>query len=189
MKKHKLAAQILAAVNALLSGKGLLLRVGTVVDATLIAAPSSTKSGSGERDLKMHQSRKGNQWYFEMKAHIGVDAKSGVVQTVRGTSGNVGGVVQTNSLHATQRVRWTIAMRPGKRAALRNAQTPGQLTDQRERLKASIRAKVEHPLQLIKRQFGRVKVRCRGLNKSLPLASCGEHFYPCPLSVQRPRAS
>ena len=124
-----------------------------------------------------------------MKAHIGVDAKSGVVQTVRGISGNVYGVVQTNSLHATQRVRWTIAMRPGKRAALRNSQTPGQLTDQRERLKASIRAKVEHPLQLIKRQFGRVKVRCRGLNKSLPLASCGEHFYPCPLSVQRPRAS
>ena len=105
MKKHKLAAQILEAVNALLSGKGLLLRVGTVVDATLIAAPSSTKSSSGERDLKMHQSRKGNQWYFEMKAHIGVDAKSGVVQTARGTLGNVGGVVHTNSLHATQRVR------------------------------------------------------------------------------------
>ena len=187
LEKHKLAAQILETVNALLSGKGLLLRVGTVVDATLIAAPSSTKNRSGERDPEMHQSKKGNQWYFGMKAHIGVDAESGLVHTVRGTSGNVNDVVQANSLlhgqeseafgdagyqgahkrpDATQRVRWNIAMRPGKRAALDKTQVLGQLTDQLERLKAGIRAKVEHPFRVIKRQFGHVKVRYRGLKKN-----------------------
>ena len=84
LEKHKLAALILKAVNDLLHSKGLLLKAGTVVDATLIAAPSSTKNKSGERDPEMHQSKKGNQWYFGMKAHIGVDAESGLVHTVRG---------------------------------------------------------------------------------------------------------
>ena len=187
LEKHKLAAQILETVNALLSGKGLLLRVGTVVDATLIAAPSSTKNRSGERDPEMHQSKKGNQWYFGMKAHIGVDAESGLVHTVRGTSGNVNDVVEANALlhgqeseafgdagyqgahkrpDAKEGVRWNIAMRPGKRAALDKTRVVGQLTDQLERLKASIRAKVEHPFRVIKRQFGHVKVRYRGLKKN-----------------------
>ena len=84
LEEHKLAPQILALINELLSAKGLLLRAGTVVDATLIAAPSSTKNASGERDPQMKQSQKGNQWYFGMKAHIGVDADSGLVHTVRG---------------------------------------------------------------------------------------------------------
>ena len=94
LEKHKLAALILKAVNDLLHSKGLLLKAGTVVDATLIAAPSSTKNKSGERDPEMHQSKKGNQWYFGMKAHIGVDAESGLVHTVRGTSGNVNDVAR-----------------------------------------------------------------------------------------------
>ena len=187
LEKHKLAAQILDTVNALLSDKGLLLRVGTVVDATLIAAPSSTKNRSGERDPEMHQSKKGNQWYFGMKAHIGVDAESGLVHTVRGTSGNVNDVVEANALlhgqeseafgdagyhgahkrpDAKEGVRWNIAMRPGKRAALDKTRVVGQLTDQLERLKASMRAKVEHPFRVIKRQFGHVKVRYRGLKKN-----------------------
>lgn len=88
LEEHKLAPQILALVNELLGAKGLMLRAGTVVDATLIAAPSSTKNASGERDLQMKQSKKGNQWYFGMKAHIGVDADSGLVHTVRGTAGS-----------------------------------------------------------------------------------------------------
>ena len=92
LEKHKLAPQILVVINDLLRAKGLMLRVGTAVDATLIAAPSSTKNASGERDPEMHQSKKGNQ-YFGMKAHIGVDAESGLVHTVRGTSGNVHDVV------------------------------------------------------------------------------------------------
>ena len=88
LERHKLADQILATVNGLLSAKGLLLKSGTVVDATLIAAPSSTKNRDGGRDPEMHQSKKGQQWYFGMKAHIGVDAESGLVHTVQGTAGN-----------------------------------------------------------------------------------------------------
>ena len=89
LEKHKLAEQILKTVTDLLENKKLLLRTGTIVDATLIAAPSSTKNSTKSRDPEMHQSKKGNQWYFGMKAHIGVDADSGLVHTVRGTSANV----------------------------------------------------------------------------------------------------
>jgi len=89
LEQHKLAAQILQTVNELLSARGVMLKSGTVVDATLIAAPSSTKNSSGQRDPEMKQSRKGQQWYFGMKCHIGVDVASGLVHTVRGTSGAV----------------------------------------------------------------------------------------------------
>jgi IS5 family transposase len=88
LEKHKLAPKVLQTINDLLLSKGLMLRAGTVVDATLIAAPSSTKNADGERDPEMKQSKKGNQWYFGMKAHIGVDADSGLVHTVRGTTGS-----------------------------------------------------------------------------------------------------
>lgn len=82
LEKHKLQEAIFSAVNEHLAGKGLLLRQGTLVDATLIAAPSSTKNAEGKRDPEMHQTKKGNQWHFGMKAHIGVDAESGLVHTV-----------------------------------------------------------------------------------------------------------
>ena len=88
LEKHKLSEQILVVVNDLLTQRGLLLKAGTAVDATLIAAPTSTKNKDKARDPEMHSSKKGNQWYFGMKAHIGVDAESGLVHTVRGTSGN-----------------------------------------------------------------------------------------------------
>ena len=187
LEEHKLAPQILALVNELLGAKGLLLRAGTVVDATLIAAPSSTKNASGERDPEMKQSKKGNQWFFGMKAHIGVDADSGLVHTVRGTSGSVNDVVEANSLlhgeeteawgdagyqgaakrpDAQDGVRWNIAMRPGKRRALDKDNAIDTLIDKVEKLKAGIRAKVEHPFRVIKRQFGHVKVRYRGLKKN-----------------------
>jgi len=187
LEKHKLAERILATVNLLLGAKGLMLRSGTVVDATLISAPSSTKNASGERDPEMHQSKKGQQWFFGMKAHIGVDADSGLVHTVRGTSGNVNDVVEANSLlhgqekdvfadagyqgahkrpDAKEDVKWHVAMRPGKRKLLDKTDPVDALTDQVERIKASIRAKVEHPFRVIKRQFGHVKVRYRGLAKN-----------------------
>ena len=187
LEKHKLAEQILAVVNDLLTGKGLMLKAGTVVDATLIAAPSSTKNSSGERDPEMHQTKKGNQWYFGMKAHIGVDAESGLVHTVRGTAANVNDVVEGNSLlhggesdvfadagyqgahkrpDAKEEVTWHVAMRPGKRRALDRTQMVDRITDEAEKIKASIRAKVEHPFRVIKRQFGHVKVRYRGLAKN-----------------------
>jgi transposase, IS5 family len=187
LERHKLAEQMLALINDLLRDKGLMLKAGTVVDATLIAAPSSTKNASGERDPDMHQTKKGNQWYFGMKAHIGVDAESGLVHTVKGSAANVSDVVEGNGLlhgqesdafgdagyqgadkrpDAAQGVRWNIAMRPGKRRALDKTKLVNQLIDQLERLKASIRAKVEHPFRVIKRQFGYVKVRYRGLKKN-----------------------
>ena len=96
LEQHDLAPKILAKVNEVLIDKGLMLRAGTVVDATLIAAPSSTKNASGERDPEMKQSKKGNQWYFGMKAHIGVDAASGLTHTARGTAGSVNDVVVAN---------------------------------------------------------------------------------------------
>ena len=98
LEKHKLSEQILATVKALLEQRGLLLKTGTVVDATLIAAPSSTKNKDKERDPEMYSSKKGEQMYFGMKAHIGADADSGLVHTAIGTSGNVHDVRQENSL-------------------------------------------------------------------------------------------
>ena len=186
LEANGLALQIMATVNAMLTTKGLLLKAGTAVDATLIAAPSSTKNASGTRDPEMHQTKKGNQWYFGMKAHIGVDADSGLVHTVIGTAANVNDVTQGHALlHGDEEVvfadagyqgamkrneatgvPWQVAMRPGKRRALDKGNPIEALTDTIEKLKASVRAKVEHPFRVIKRQFGFVKVRYRGLAKN-----------------------
>ncbi|MFM9429134.1 IS5 family transposase, partial [Variovorax sp. GrIS 2.14] len=186
LESNDLALQIMATVNAMLTAKGLLLKAGTAVDATLIAAPSSTKNATGTRDPEMHQTKKGNQWHFGMKAHIGVDADSGLVHTVIGTAANVNDVTQGHALlHGDEEVvfadagyqgamkrneatgvPWQVAMRPGKRRALDKSNPIEALTDQIEKLKASVRAKVEHPFRVIKRQFGFVKVRYRGLAKN-----------------------
>ncbi len=187
LEANDLALQIMATVNAMLAARGLLLKAGTAVDATLIAAPSSTKNKDGARDPEMHQTKKGNQWHFGMKAHIGVDADSGLVHTVIGTAANVNDVTQANALlhgqetsahgdagyqgahkrpDARQGITWHIAMRPGKRRALDKTNEIDALIDKVEKLKASVRAKVEHPFRVIKRQFGYVKVRYRGLAKN-----------------------
>ena len=188
LEKHKLAEQILATVNDLLAAQGLLLKAGTAVDATLIAAPSSTKNKDKKRDPEMHPSQKGNECHFGMKAHIGVDADSGLVHTVTGTSGNVAEVVEGNSLlqgeetdafsdagyqgvhkrpDAKKDVTWYVAMRAGKRKELdKENNRVDALIDQMEKIKASIRDKVEHSFRVIKRQFGYVKVRYRGLKKN-----------------------
>ena len=188
LEEHQLSIQILAAVNATLTAKGLLLKNGTVVDATLIAAPSSTKNSTGKRDPEMHQTKKGNQWHHGMKGHIGVDAESGLVHSVKGTAANVNDVTQAHALVHGQEtdvfadagyqgvdkrqetqgiaVNWHVAMRPGKRKALDKSTPMGANMDKLEKTKASIRAKVEHPFRVIKRQFGYVKVRYRGLMKN-----------------------
>jgi transposase, IS5 family len=187
LEANNLSLQIMATINALLTQRGLMLKTGTVVDATLIAAPSSTKNKDRARDPEMHSSKKGEQMYFGMKAHIGADAESGLVHTVLGTSGNVHDVTQGNSLlhgqesvafgdagyqgiekrvDANTDIKWHIAMRPGKRKALSKDNEADALTDKAEKLKAGIRAKVEHPFRVIKRQFGFVKVRYRGLKKN-----------------------
>ena len=186
LEENNLSIQLLATINATLATKGLMLKTGTVVDATLIAAPSSTKNISGERDPEMHQTKKGNQWHFGMKAHIGVDADSGLVHTVIGTPANVNDVTQGHGLlhgdeqvvfadagyqGATKRpeatgVDWHVAMRPGKRRALNKNSPWGSLLDKAEQMKASVRAKVEHPFRVIKCQFGFTKVRYKGLAKN-----------------------
>ena len=157
LEEHNLADQMLSVVNDMLGGKGLLLRKGTVVDATfsLIAAPSSTKNASGKRDSAMHQTKKGNQWLlrlraFGMKAHIGVDAESGLVHTVKGTPASANDVTEANALlhgeetdafgdagyqgatkrpDAKESVNWHIAMRLGKRAALDKTKKLDNLID------------------------------------------------------------
>ena len=187
LEEHKLAEQMLATVNALLVSKGLLLKVGTAVDATLIAAPTSTKNKGKARYPEMHSSKKGSQRYFGMKAHIGVDADSGLVHTVKGTAGHVHDITEGHSLlhgqeqvvfadagyqgvdkraDAKPEVQWHVAMRPGKRKALDKSHAADALLVEAEKLKAGVRAKVEHPFRVIKRQFGYLKMRYRGLKKN-----------------------
>lgn len=190
LEAHSLSVQILATINATLMAKGLLLKQGTVVDATLIAAPSSTKNQDGERDPEMHQTKKGNQWHFGMKAHAGVDADSGLVHSVATTAANAHDITQAHMLlHGEETdvfadsgyrgvekreeiqaqhpdVNWHIAMMPGKRRALDKDTPMGAVLEKLEQTKARIRAKVEHPFRVIKRQFGFVKVKYRGLAKN-----------------------
>jgi IS5 family transposase len=185
LEENDLAEDILKLVNAHLARKGLLLKRGSIVDATIIAAPSSTKNAEGQRDPQMHQTKKGNQWHFGMKAHIAVDADSGLVHTVTTTAANEADVEQVaDLLHgkeeqvwadsgyrgAQRRVnrddlQWHIAGRPSDIAKMPEGRARA-LVQKNEHRKASVRAKVEHPFRVIKRQFGLVKVRFRGLQKN-----------------------
>lgn len=187
LEEKGLTDAIFNAINAHLAEKGLFLRQGTVVDATIIAAPPSTKNRTGERDPEMHQAKKGNQWHFGMKAHIGADAESGLVHTVIGTAANVNDVTQAGALlHGDETdafgdagyqgvekraenlqtpVTWHVALRPGKRKAL--PKNPwGEQMEWIEQAKASIRAKVEHPFHVVKNLFRHRKTRYRGLEKN-----------------------
>ena len=187
LEAHRLTKSIFDTINRHLAAKGLLLKEGTVVDATLIAAPPSVKNRDQARDPDMHQAKKGNQWHFGMKAHIGADADSGIVHTVVATPANVNDVTQAHALlHGREKdvhgdagytgvekrqenqgraVTWHIAMRPGKRRALPDTEL-GVLLDRLEQVKASIRAKVEHPFHIIKNLFRHRKTRYRGLAKN-----------------------
>jgi IS5 family transposase len=184
LEDNELAPEILTRINRYLGRNGLLVKRGSIVDATIIAAPSSTKNAEGERDPEMHQTKKGNQYYFGMKAHIGADAKSGLVHTVVTTAANEADVtVAEELLHGKEEVvyadagytgadkrverknlRWEIAAKRGKVQALQGRAK--RIAEKAEKRKASIRAKVEHPFRVIKRQFGLVKVRFRGLAKN-----------------------
>jgi IS5 family transposase len=188
LEEYQLAPQILAVLSATLADKGLLPKQGTIVDATLIAAPCSTKKKDGGRDLQMHQTKKGNQWHFGMKAHFDVDADSGLIHTVVGTAANFNDATQAGALVLSEetdvfadagyqgvtkreevqdiKANWHVAMRPGNRRALDKSNPIGAVLDKLEHIKASIRAKVEHPFRVIKRQFEHMKVRYRGLMKN-----------------------
>lgn len=184
LEASDLAEDIFKQVNAHLARKGLLLKRGSIVDATIIAAPSSTKNSTGERDPEMHQTKKGNQWHFGMKAHIAVDAESGLVHTVTATAANEADVEQvTDLLHGKEEqvwadsgyrgaqarvkrdVQWHIAGRPSDMAKLPEGRAKARAR-KNEYEKASVRAKVEHPFRVIKRQFGLAKVRFKGLAKN-----------------------
>lgn len=187
LEDNKLTVTIFEKINQHLAAKGLMMRGGTVVDATIIAAPSSTKNNDGKRDPEMHQTKKGNLWHFGMKAHIGVDAESGLTHTLVTTPANIADVsVAHELLHGDEKLvfgdagyqgvdkrdaqkkvkaRWHVAMRPGKRRALPNNPI-GRVLEKLEQLKASVRAKVEHPFHIVKNLFGLKKVRYRGLAKN-----------------------
>jgi IS5 family transposase len=173
-------------INAHLAEQGLLMRAGTIVDATIIAAPSSTKNQGKTRDPEMHQTKKGNQYYFGMKCHIGVDAESGLVHSVIGTAANVADVTQAGALlhgeeeHAfgdagyrgvNKRAEalgpvWHVAMRPSERRKLDLTRPWARLLEKAEKLRASVRAKVEHPFHVVKNLFRHKKVRYKGLAKN-----------------------
>ncbi|HHQ4466003.1 IS5 family transposase [Aeromonas veronii] len=188
LEQHRLARQLFDTVNQWLSDAGIMMKQGTLVDATLIEAPCSTKNKRGERDGEMHQTKKGNQWYFGMKAHIGVDAKSGLTHSLETTAANEHDLNQVgNLLHGEEafvfadagyqgaenreeladvKAQWAIAMRPGRLKELKKHPHKNKAVIAFERLKSSIRAKVEHPFRIIKRQFGFVKARFKGLRKN-----------------------
>ncbi len=176
-------------LNETLSRKDCLMKEGTIVDATIIAAPSSTKNNENQRDPEMHQTKKGNQWYFGMKAHIGVDRKSGMVHTVEATAANEHDITCTSQLlhgeetvvyadagytgvgerpeikNGHEQVEWKIALRHSTIARMKDGPEKDAVV-QAEHEKASIRAKVEHPFHIVKNLFGFHKVRYRGLAKN-----------------------
>jgi len=187
LEKHNLGEQIFETVKAHLKANGMAMKQGMIIDATLIAAPSSTKNEKGERDPEMHQTKKGNQWYFGMKVHIGVDKDTGLIHSVETTAANVHDLTSAAKLLNGEEtvvyadagyqgiekrpemegkgIGFRVAMRPGKRRAL-PATPEGRLDDLIETAKAHIRAKGEHPFRVIKRQFGFQKTRLRGMLKN-----------------------
>jgi len=187
LETRGLTESIFETVNAGLRERGLLLSKGTMVDATILAAPPSTKNREQARDPEMHQTKKGNQWHFGMKAHIGADADSGLVHSLSCTAANVADVSETaNLLHGEEevvfadagyvgvekreelkerQVTWHVAMKRGKLKAM--AEGPlKELTQRAETLKARVRARVEHPFHVVKNLFRHRKVRYKGLAKN-----------------------
>ncbi|MDP3073285.1 MAG: IS5 family transposase [Opitutaceae bacterium] len=186
---HDLCRGLFAAINADLAASGLLLREGTLVDATLIAAPPSTKNAKKARAPEMHQAKKGHQWHFGMKAHIGADRDSTLVHAVVATAANVADVTQASALlHGDEpqvhgdagytgaekrpeivalgrKIDWQIA---GKRNALKALAEGAEKAALKaaEKAKASVRAFDEHPFRIVKCLFGHRKVRYRGLAKN-----------------------
>ena len=182
LEEHDLCGAMLDAVNLYLDSHGIRIGTGTIVDASIIHAPSSTKNSTGTRDPEMHQTRKGNQWYFGMKAHIGVDAKEGHEHSLCSSAASVADKhMLPDLLHGKERKVWGDGGYQGQGDAIRQAAPHAQdmtsrrtrykdgvdeLQRRKNRTKAKIRAKVEHPFRILKRVFGMVKVRFRGLKKN-----------------------
>ncbi|KVO30653.1 transposase [Burkholderia ubonensis] len=185
--EHDLTRKLFDEIGISLCERGLMMREGTLVDATIIEAPPSTKNAEKRRDPDMHQTKKGNEWHFGMKAHIGVDADSGLVHSLVGTCANVSDVSQAHALlhgHAqeafgdagyigvdkrdemkSKSVKWRVAAKRGKLKAMQDG-AQKDLMIALERTKAQIRARVEHPFHVVKNLFGHRKVRYKGLLKN-----------------------
>ena len=182
LEQHDLCGQMLDTVNRYLETKGIRISTGTIVDATILHAPSSTKNSSGKRDPEMHQTRKGNQWYFGAKAHIGVDAREGHVHSLCTSAASVSDVhMLPDLLHGEERKVWGDGGYQGQTEAIRAAAPKAQdmtckrtrykdgvdeLERAKNRTKSKVRAKVEHPFRILKRVFGLTKVRYRGIWKN-----------------------
>ena len=182
LEEHDLGAAMFAKVGELLLSNGLKLSGGTIVDATIIAAPSSTKNQDKARDTEMHQTKKGNEWHFGMKLHIGVDSRTGLIHSTSVTAANVHDSQQLDTLlHGQEKRLYGDSAYGGKKSVLRTAAPKARdFTNRRayrnrplteaDRLtntrKSSVRAKVEHPFLRIKRLWGFAKVRYRGLAKN-----------------------
>ena len=192
LEVHKIGEQIFADVNARLESAGLIMHGGTIVDATIIAAPSSTKNKEGKRDEEMHQTKKGNQWYFGMKVHVGVDAGSGYVHTITGTAASVHDVNETEKLireddevlygdsgylNAAKHMKsidadrlksidFRFNVRPSS-IKMSEAYKGIRWDEDIENRKSSTRCKVEHPFLIVKRQFGYCKTAYKGLAKNM----------------------
>lgn len=183
LERQKLGKQLLATVNEHLKRQGIKIANGTIVDATIISAPSSTKNKDGERDPEMHQTAKGQQWYFGMKAHVGVDSKSKLIHTILASAANVADVdALPYLLHGRETRVWGDQGYQGHSEAI-HARAPrakdftnrkyrgrgwvNELEKAKNRTKSQVRAKVEHAIGVIKRIFGFTKVRYRGLAKNL----------------------
>jgi transposase, IS5 family len=183
LERNQLGKTLLQAVNDHLRRSGIKIAKGTIVDATIIGAPSSTKNKDGKRDPEMHQTAKGQQWYFGMKAHIGVDSKTKLIHTILASAANVADALALpHLLHGKETRVWGDQAYRGQKEAMRAvAPQAKDFTNQRyrwgnridERIKATnrnksrVRAKVEHTIGVIKRVFGFQKVRYRGLAKNL----------------------
>jgi IS5 family transposase len=187
LEEHQLGEKLFAAQNEIFDAEGWIMRGGSIIDATIIAAPSSTKNATGTRDPEMHQTKKGSQWYFGMKAHIGTDAGTGYVHSVSATAANVHDLDEAANLVRADdevtyvdagyqgaqkrpeivedahrsRIQWRVAARKGK---LKTMPEPDRAEQSRQ---AAVRAKVEHPFLIVKRDFGFTKTRYRGIAKNL----------------------
>ena len=183
LEEHDLGRRLFDEAQRHLAAKGLKIATGTIVDATIINAPSSTKNAAKARDPEMHQTKKGNQWYFGMKAHLGVDTRTKLIQAVLATPANVAdSTVLPELLHGQETRVWGDQAYRGQRAViLEHAPRARDFTNRRyrhrgvvdeverakNRTKSKVRARVEHAIGVIKRVFGFAKVRYRGLNKNL----------------------
>lgn len=183
LERHKLGKQLLKTVNEYLARNGIKISNGTIVDATIISAPSSTKNKKGERDPEMHQTAKGKQWYFGMKAHVGVDSRNKLIHTILASAANISdSLALPHLLHGKETCVWGDQAYQGHTETIREAAPHardcinrryrfGKRIDEgikaKNRNKSKVRSKVEHAIGVIKRVFGFQKVRYRGLAKNL----------------------